>query len=56
MKNQRDTTESLSDLQIPEDVKDQINSLSRGIITLAVRASNSNSESNLAHSRKVRAL
>ncbi|MFC2070363.1 hypothetical protein ACFLTB_04235 [Chloroflexota bacterium] len=46
MRNRYDIIESLSDLQIPEDVKDQINNIISGIITLAVRASDSNSDSN----------
>jgi hypothetical protein len=46
MVNQHDLMENMRNLQVPDDVRDLVNGIVSGIIALAVRAANSNSDSN----------
>jgi len=46
MVNQYDLAEKFRNLQVPPDIQDLLNSIINGIIILAARAANSNSDSN----------
>ena len=46
MVNQYDLTEQIRNLQVPPDIQDLLNSIINGIMILAARAANSNSDSN----------
>jgi len=44
MENQHDVTEKMRNLQVPDDIQDLVNGIVSGIMTLAARAANSNSD------------
>lgn len=46
MLNQYEVTENMRNLQVPDDIQDLANGIICGIVALAARAANSNSDSN----------
>ena len=44
MVNQHDITETMRNLQVPDDIQELVNGIVSGIIALAARAANSNSD------------
>lgn len=53
MVNQHDITETMRNLQVPDGIRDLVNGIVSGIIELAARAENSNSDYEYSRSNQV---